>query len=40
MRVDTTFRSRVARRIFLLFVMCALLPLGVQAWLSWGKVSG
>jgi len=35
MKIDKSFlRSRVARRIFTLFVLCALLPIGVLAVLS------
>lgn len=40
MRIDTTFlRSKVARRIFALFVLCALLPIAVLAVLSFRQVS-
>jgi putative nucleotidyltransferase with HDIG domain len=40
MRIDTTFlRSKVARRIFLLFVLCALLPIGALAILSFSQVT-
>ena len=40
MRVDSTFlRSRVARRIFFLFVVCALLPIFLLAILSFRQVT-
>ena len=40
MKIDKTFlRSKVARRIFLLFVSCALLPITVLAVLSFGHVT-
>lgn len=40
MKVDWTFlRSRVARRIFLLFVLCALLPIGALAIISFATVT-
>ena len=40
MRIDMTFlRSRVARRIFLLFVLCALLPIALLAVLSIRQVT-
>lgn len=40
MRIEWTFlRSRVARRIFLLFVLCALLPIGILAIVSFGHVT-
>lgn len=40
MRGGTTFlRSKVARRIFLLFVLCAMLPIGVLSVLSFREVS-
>jgi putative nucleotidyltransferase with HDIG domain len=40
MRIDKSFlRSRVARRIFTLFVLCALLPIGVLAVLSFNQVT-
>jgi len=32
-------RSRVARRIFALFVLCALVPLAALAWFSFSQVS-
>src|SRR4030043_140772 len=39
MKFETTFlRSRVARRIFLLFVCCALVPIGALAVLSFNQV--
>jgi len=38
-RIDRSFlRSRVARRVFLAFVLCALAPLAAQAWLSRNEV--
>jgi len=41
MRLDTiSLRSRVARRIFSLFILCALLPLGTLAVLAFHHVSG
>jgi len=41
MRIDATFlRSRVARRIFALFVLCALLPIAALAIISFTQVSG
>ena len=33
------FRSKVARRIFLLFILCALIPLGVLAYFSFNQVT-
>ena len=40
MKVDTTFlRSKVARRVFFLFILCALLPITVMAIISFGHVS-
>ena len=40
MKIDKTFlRSKVARRIFLLFISCALLPITVLAVLSFGHVT-
>jgi len=40
MKIDTTFlRSKVARRIFGLFVLCALLPIGALAILSFRQVT-
>ncbi len=40
MNIDTTFlRSKVARRIFLLFISCALLPIAVLAIISFGYVT-
>ena len=40
MKIDTTFlRSRVARRIFALFVLSALLPVGLLALLSFSQVT-
>ena len=33
------FRSKVARRIFLLFVLCALIPLSVLAYFSFSQVT-
>lgn len=39
MKFETTFlRSRVARRIFVLFICCALLPIGALAILSFSQV--
>ncbi len=39
MKFETTFlRSRVARRIFVLFICCALVPIGVLAVLSFNQV--
>jgi putative nucleotidyltransferase with HDIG domain len=39
MKFETTFlRSRVARRIFLLFICCAVLPIGALAILSFSQV--
>src|SRR4030043_498259 len=39
MKFETTFlRSRVARRIFMLFVFCALVPIGALAVLSFNQV--
>jgi putative nucleotidyltransferase with HDIG domain len=41
MRIDRTFlRSKVARRIFALFVLCALLPIAALAALSFRQVTG
>ena len=41
MKIDRTFlRSRVARRIFTLFVVCALLPIAALAILSFSQVTG
>lgn len=41
MRIDTTFlRSKVARRIFLLFILCALLPVAALAVISFSQVTG
>ena len=34
------FRSKVARRIFSLFILCALVPLGVLAYYSYNQVTG
>ena len=40
MKIDKTFlRSKVARRIFLLFISCALLPITILAVLSFGHVT-
>ena len=40
MKVDRTFlRSKVARRIFLLFITCALLPVTILAILSFQHVT-
>src|SRR4030042_3888320 len=40
MKFETTFlRSRVARRIFVLFVCCAVLPIAVLAILSYSHVT-
>jgi putative nucleotidyltransferase with HDIG domain len=40
MKLNATFlRSKVARRIFLLFVLCALLPIGALAAISFGHVT-
>lgn len=40
MRIETTFlRSKVARRIFVLFVLCALLPIAGLAIISYRQVS-
>jgi putative nucleotidyltransferase with HDIG domain len=40
MKIDTTFlRSKVARRIFLQFILCALLPFGVLAVFSMREVT-
>jgi len=36
---ETFFRSKVARRIFLLFVVCALIPLTVLAYFSFSQVT-
>ncbi len=39
MKIETTFlRSRVARRIFVLFICCALVPIGALAVLSFSQV--
>lgn len=39
MKIETTFlRSRVARRIFVLFICCALVPIGALAILSFSQV--
>ncbi len=35
----TFFRSKVARRIFLLFILCALIPLSVLAYFSFSQVT-
>lgn len=41
MRIDSTFlRSKVARRIFLLFILCALLPVAALAVISFSQVTG
>jgi hypothetical protein len=41
MRIDSTFlRSKVARRIFALFVASALIPIGTLALLSFDQVTG
>ena len=34
------FRSKVARRVFVLFILCALIPLGVIAYYSFSQVTG
>ncbi|HXX34962.1 MAG TPA: HD domain-containing phosphohydrolase, partial [Thermodesulfobacteriota bacterium] len=40
MKIEMTFlRSKVARRIFVLFVCCALIPIGVLAALSYSQVT-
>ncbi|MFQ5801535.1 MAG: HD domain-containing phosphohydrolase [Candidatus Methylomirabilales bacterium] len=40
MKLDTTFlRSKVARRIFILFILCALLPIAALALISFGQVT-
>jgi len=40
MKIDPTFlRSRVARRIFLLFVLCAFVPISVLAFVSFRQVT-
>jgi ABC-type spermidine/putrescine transport system permease subunit II len=40
MRIDTTLlRSKVARRIFVLFVLCALLPIAAVVILSFSQVT-
>ena len=40
MKIDKTFlRSKVGRRIFLLFISCALLPITVLALLSFRHVT-
>src|SRR5512143_4131966 len=40
MRIDTTsLRSKVARRIFVLFVLCALVPIAALAILSFTQVT-
>ena len=40
MKIDTTFlRSKVARRIFILFVFCALLPIAALAIISFSYVT-
>lgn len=38
-RKGTFFRSRVARRIFMLFILCALIPLSVLAYFSFTQVT-
>ena len=39
MKFETTFlRSRVARRIFVLFICCTLVPIGALAILSFSQV--
>ena len=39
MKFETTFlRSRVARRIFVLFICCAIVPIGALAILSFNQV--
>jgi hypothetical protein len=41
MKIERTFlRSKVARRIFFLFVLCALLPISALAILSFFQVAG
>jgi hypothetical protein len=38
MKLDTAFlRSKVGRRIFVLFVLCALLPIAALAIISWSR---
>ena len=39
MRIDMFLRTRVARRVLWLFVVCALLPLGALAFVSYRQVS-
>ena len=40
MKLDwTSFRSKVARRIFTLFILCALLPITALAFISFGQVT-
>lgn len=40
MKIDATFlRSKVARRIFILFILCALLPIAALALISFGQVT-
>ncbi|MFQ5988853.1 MAG: HD domain-containing phosphohydrolase [Candidatus Methylomirabilales bacterium] len=40
MKLDITFlRSKVARRIFTLFILCALLPIAALAFISFGQVT-
>ena len=40
MKLDSTFlRSKVARRIFTLFILCALLPITALAFISFGQVT-
>ena len=40
MKLDMTFlRSKVARRVFLLFVVCAMLPIFVLALISFRQVT-
>jgi putative nucleotidyltransferase with HDIG domain len=39
MRIDAFLRTRVARRVLWLFVLCALLPLGALAFVSYRQVS-
>ncbi len=40
MKLETTFlRSKVARHIFVLFICCALIPIGALAILSFNQVS-
>lgn len=40
MRIEALFRSRVGRRMLLLFVLCALVPVSVLAALSYWRITG